>query len=270
MNTTTILIQAIAALGGLAMVIGIVLVMASKVFKVETNPLVDEVLDVLPGANCGACGYAGCGEFAEQVVEDNAPITGCPLGGFEVEEKIGGILGKEVGGEEDIIEVIVRPRFPFAYYTGGDVDSIMSNIYMQWMFQRGRHAGFNDFLGDYYITLSTEKDYNIILGTEIRWRFYNGRIFMNPEPTGMDVILVFKSALTIEEINTNALIREYSLGEAKKVLGNIRSTFGGSIPAGTETIDLNGDALKSEGKEEVDAALEKMKGLMEPFGFDFG
>ncbi|MCS3923094.1 Rnf electron transport complex subunit RnfB [Methanosalsum natronophilum] len=112
MNTTTILIQAIAALGGLAMVIGIVLVMASKVFKVETNPLVDEVLDVLPGANCGACGYAGCGEFAEQVVEDNAPITGCPLGGFEVEEKIGGILGKEVGGEEE-------PEYPIVHCKGG-------------------------------------------------------------------------------------------------------------------------------------------------------
>ncbi|MGV9141915.1 MAG: hypothetical protein ACOC1X_03155, partial [Promethearchaeota archaeon] len=153
---------------------------------------------------------------------------------------------------------------------GSDADSIMSNIYMQWMFQRGRHAGFNDFLGDYYITLSAEKDYSIILGTEVRWRFYNGRIFINPVPIGMDVIIVFRSALKIEEINTNTLIREYALGEAKKTLGNIRSTFGGQIPGGTENIQLNGDALKTEGQQEVEKALEKMMGLMEPFGFDFG
>lgn len=179
-------------------------------------------------------------------------------------------IPKEVGDEQDILEIIVKPRFPFAYYTGGDVDGIMSNIYMQWMFQRGRHAGFNDFLGDYYITLSTEKDYSIILGTETRWRFYNGRLFINPAPIGMSIIIVYKSALTIEEINTNALIREYALGEAKKVLGTIRSTFGGQVPGGAENLTLNGDTLKSEGQQEVDKALEKMMGLMEPFGFDFG
>lgn len=189
---------------------------------------------------------------------------------LEGDEKQGYKIPQEVGSEEDILEIIVKPRFPFAYYTGSDVDSIMSNIYMQWMFQRGRHAGFNDFLGDYYVTLSTEKDYSIILGTEVRWRFFNGRIFINPAPIGMDVIIVFKSALTIEEINTNTLIREYSLGEAKKVLGTIRSTFGGQVPGGAENLTLNGDSLKAEGQEEVNSALEKMQLLMEPFGFDFG
>lgn len=189
---------------------------------------------------------------------------------LEGDQKQGYKIPQEVGSEEDILEIIVKPRFPFAYYTGSDVDSIMSNIYMQWMFQRGRHAGFNDFLGDYYITLSTEKDYSIILGTEIRWRFFNGRIFINPAPIGMDIIIVFKSALTIEEINTNTLIREYALGEAKKVLGTIRSTFGGQVPGGAENLTLNGDSLKAEGQEEVNTALEKMQLLMEPFGFDFG
>ncbi len=112
MSTTTIIIQSIAALGGLAVVIGVILVMASRVFKVETNPLVDEVMDVLPGANCGACGYAGCGEFAEKVVEESAPIAGCPLGGFEVEQKLGGILGQDVGGETE-------PDYPVVHCKGG-------------------------------------------------------------------------------------------------------------------------------------------------------
>jgi len=189
---------------------------------------------------------------------------------LEGDPDIGYKIPKEVGDEQDILEIIVKPRFPFAYYTGGDVDGIMSNIYMQWMFQRGRHAGFNDFLGDYYITLSAEKDYSIILGTETRWRFYNGRLFINPAPIGMNIIIVFKSALTIEEVNTNALVREYALGEAKKILGTIRSTFGGQIPGGAENLTLNGDSLKLEGQQEVDKAFEKMQSLMEPFGFDFG
>ena len=175
-----------------------------------------------------------------------------------------------VGGEDNIIEIIVRPRFPFAYYTGGDVGNIMSNVYMQWMFQRGRGSGFQNFVGDYYLTLSTQKDYSIILGTQLTWRFYNKRLFISPPPVGMEVMIVFRSALTIEEINTNTLIREYSLGEAKKTLGTIRSTFGGVIPGGGENINLNAEILKSEGKEEVDTALGKMQGLMEPFGFDYG
>lgn len=189
---------------------------------------------------------------------------------LEGDPKKGYKIPKEIGDERDILEIVVKPRFPFAYYTGGDVDGIMSNIYMQWMFQRGRHAGFNDFLGDYYITLSAEKDYSIILGTETRWRFYNNRLFINPEPIGMDIVIVYKSALTIEEVNTNTLIREYALGEAKKTLGTIRSTFGGQVPGGAENLTLNGDSLKQEGQQETEKALEKMMGLMEPFGFDFG
>jgi electron transport complex protein RnfB len=96
MNLTTLLIQSMAVLGGLGLAIGIMLIAASKKFKVETNPLVDEVLEILPGANCGACGYAGCADFAEHVVEENAPLTGCPVGGFEVARQIGSIMGQEV------------------------------------------------------------------------------------------------------------------------------------------------------------------------------
>jgi len=54
MNLTTLLIQSVAILGGLGLAVGIMLIVASRKFKVETNPLVDEILSVLPGANCGA------------------------------------------------------------------------------------------------------------------------------------------------------------------------------------------------------------------------
>ncbi|TGC09659.1 Rnf electron transport complex subunit RnfB [Methanolobus halotolerans] len=97
---STFLIESMAILGGLGLAVGIMLIVASRKFKVETNPLVEEIIDVLPGANCGACGFAGCADFAERVVNEDAPITGCPVGGFDVAKEIGGIVGQEVGEGE--------------------------------------------------------------------------------------------------------------------------------------------------------------------------
>ena len=52
---------AIAILGGLGLIFGLVLAAASKVFYVETDPRLDQLNECLPGANCGGCGFAGCG-----------------------------------------------------------------------------------------------------------------------------------------------------------------------------------------------------------------
>ncbi len=95
-TTTTFIIESMAILGGLGLAVGLMLIFASRKFKVETNPLVEEITSILPGVNCGACGYAGCSDFAERVVNENAPIDGCPVGGFDVAKGIGGILGQEV------------------------------------------------------------------------------------------------------------------------------------------------------------------------------
>lgn len=110
-ETSTLLIQAMAILGGLGLAVGLMLIFASKKFKVETNPLVEEIISVLPGANCGACGYAGCADFANRVVNENAPINGCPVGGFEVAKEIGGILGQDVSESEK--------QYPFVRCYGG-------------------------------------------------------------------------------------------------------------------------------------------------------
>ena len=111
MTLTTLLIQSMAVLGGLGLAIGIMLIVASKKFHVETNPLVDEVLEILPGVNCGACGYAGCADFAEHVVEDSAPLTGCPVGGFDVAQQIGSIMGQDVSTSE--------AEYPYVRCQGG-------------------------------------------------------------------------------------------------------------------------------------------------------
>ncbi len=111
MSADNLIIQSMAVLGGLGLSVGVMLMAASKIFKVETNPLVEEVVEVLPGANCGACGFAGCADFADKVVNENAPIDGCPVGGFGAVKAIGGIMGQDVSESEK--------AYPYARCNGG-------------------------------------------------------------------------------------------------------------------------------------------------------
>lgn len=83
----------IIALGGLGLMFGAGLAFASKKFAVEVDPKVEQIIDILPGANCGACGYPGCSAYAEAVVEGKAPPNKCTPGGEEVSQKIATIVG---------------------------------------------------------------------------------------------------------------------------------------------------------------------------------
>ena len=93
---TEILI-ALAVLGGLGLIFGLVLAAASKVFYVETDPRLDQLNECLPGANCGGCGYPGCGGYAEAVLKGEAPLTKCASGGNECAQKMAAIMGVGVG-----------------------------------------------------------------------------------------------------------------------------------------------------------------------------
>ena len=84
---------AIAVLGGLGLMFGLVLAAASKVFYVETDPRLDQLNECLPGANCGGCGYAGCGAYAEAVLNGEAPIGACASGGNECAQAMAAIMG---------------------------------------------------------------------------------------------------------------------------------------------------------------------------------
>ena len=79
-----------AALGILA---GVLLTVASKVFHVETDERVQAISDSLPQANCGACGFAGCGDYAAAVVEKGAATNLCRPGGVDTARKISSIMG---------------------------------------------------------------------------------------------------------------------------------------------------------------------------------
>ncbi|MFW6006436.1 MAG: RnfABCDGE type electron transport complex subunit B [Bacillota bacterium] len=104
-----IYIYAILSMGGIAAILAAGLGFASNVFKVEVDERIEEVDEVLPAANCGACGYAGCNSFAEAVVNGEAEVDGCPVGGEEVAEKIAKILGVESKtGTEKVAQLLCK------------------------------------------------------------------------------------------------------------------------------------------------------------------
>ena len=87
------IVIAIVILGGLGLIFGLVLAAASKIFYVETDPRLDQLNECLPGANCGGCGYAGCGGYAEAVLNGEAPIGKCASGGNECASAMAKIMG---------------------------------------------------------------------------------------------------------------------------------------------------------------------------------
>ena len=92
----TIIAVAVASLGGVGLLLGLGLGYASKAFAVEEDPRIDAIVAALPGANCGGCGFAGCGAFAKAVIKGTAQSNGCPVISPEGVEKIAEIMGVEV------------------------------------------------------------------------------------------------------------------------------------------------------------------------------
>ena len=97
---TGTIIWTIVILAGLGLLLALILFWVAKKFKVEEDPRIDEVEKVMPGANCGGCGFAGCRAFADAAVKaPNLDNHYCPVGGNEVMKKVAGILGYEVKDE---------------------------------------------------------------------------------------------------------------------------------------------------------------------------
>ena len=80
--------------------IGIFLGIAAIWFRVETDPREEGILGVLPGNNCGGCGFPGCSGLAAAIVKGEAKVSACPVGGEIVAEKIAEIMGVEAIIEE--------------------------------------------------------------------------------------------------------------------------------------------------------------------------
>ncbi len=99
------LIIALATMGGLGFLFAGGLAIADKKLHVYENPLIGKINELLPSANCGGCGNAGCYDFSVKLVEGKAVPTGCPVGGEDVAQEIASLLGVDAG---DSVKMIPR------------------------------------------------------------------------------------------------------------------------------------------------------------------
>lgn len=84
---------AVSVVAGIGLIIGLVLAVASVVMAVPKNEKAEAVLELLPNANCGACGYSGCAGYAEALAKGEAKVGLCSPGGEECAKKISAVLG---------------------------------------------------------------------------------------------------------------------------------------------------------------------------------
>ena len=102
MNITAILIAALVV-GIVGIILGFFLGISGEKFKVEVDPKEEAILEVLPGNNCGGCGYAGCAGLAAAIAKGEAPVGQCPVGGEPVANQVGKIMGVEAtSGEKKV------------------------------------------------------------------------------------------------------------------------------------------------------------------------
>ena len=90
----------------IALIAGVILSIASIVFAVPVDEKAEAIAGVLPGANCGACGYAGCSGYAEALAKGEAEIGLCSPGGPDVAEECAEILGVSAGSMEKKVAII--------------------------------------------------------------------------------------------------------------------------------------------------------------------
>ena len=100
------ILSALAVLGGMGLLFGILLGIASKVFYVRKDERIEKVLACLPGANCGGCGCAGCSDLAAKIVSGDAAVNACPVNSNENYEKIAQVMGVSADESEPMCAVV--------------------------------------------------------------------------------------------------------------------------------------------------------------------
>ncbi len=104
------ILTAVMVLGGIALIAAVILYVCSKKFAVKEDSRVGQVTEVLPGANCGGCGYPGCSGMADALVKaaDKGSLEGlsCPVGGADVMSKVADLLGMAVANSDPMVAVV--------------------------------------------------------------------------------------------------------------------------------------------------------------------
>ncbi len=132
---TQTIIWTIVIITVLGSLLAVILYFVAEKFKVEEDPRIDDVEELLPGANCGGCGFAGCRAFAQACVQASSLDNhNCPVGGNETMQKIASYLGLEAAVQEPMVAVLKcngscenRPRTNI--YDGYQSCAVKSSLY---------------------------------------------------------------------------------------------------------------------------------------------
>lgn len=93
-------------IGGIGLVLGCVIGLAVLFFSVKSDDRIEKISSLLPGANCGGCGFAGCGDFARAIVEEGADPASCVACSALLASEIGKVLGREITVREKKVAVV--------------------------------------------------------------------------------------------------------------------------------------------------------------------
>jgi len=102
-----VIILSIVILGVIGLIAAVILYLVAQKFKVDEDERIGQIVEVLPGANCGGCGFPGCQGFATACTQGTS-LEGkfCPVGGAPVMEKVAAIMGMEVCATEPKVAVV--------------------------------------------------------------------------------------------------------------------------------------------------------------------
>lgn len=115
------LLVGLAVLGGLGALLGLGLAFSNKWLHVRIDPKIVAVNEVLPGTNCGACGFPGCEGAAVAVVKGEATVTVCVAGGQETADDVADVMGVEAGDVQKVVALV--------FCRGGEGKGVTKYIY---------------------------------------------------------------------------------------------------------------------------------------------
>lgn len=119
--TGDIVIISMASMGGIGVVLSLFLAYANKKLKVEEDPRIEALMNILPNTNCGGCGRAGCRVFAEALIQGTASVTDCVAGGQAVADNLASYLGVKSAERKRIVAVVLC--------RGGEKETVKNAVY---------------------------------------------------------------------------------------------------------------------------------------------
>jgi len=132
---TNTIIFTILSLTFLGLILAWILYLVAQKFKVQEDPRIDNVAEILPGANCGGCGYAGCRAFAEACVKaQDLESLFCPVGGNDTMKNVAGFLGVTIAEKVKQVAVVrcngnCDLREKVNHYDGYSSCAVMAGLY---------------------------------------------------------------------------------------------------------------------------------------------